>query len=225
MTGQIAGYVRVSSTDQNPDRQLAAVGVVDELFTDRVSGRSRAGRPALTEMLRHLRRGDTVRVSSMDRLARSVVDLAQLVQEMTGRGVHVEFVTEHLTFDPGSEDPFATFQLHLLGRVAQLERSLIRERQREGIEIAKTKGVYAGRAANSTTLRSPPPTRWSRPVCQRPRSPETSVARAVCCTTHSLGEDRTRVLDRRKPSSRTLRRPLSAPAESGAEPLKHQYLD
>ena len=146
MSGQIAGYVRVSSTDQNPDRQLAAVGVVDELFTDRVSGRSRAGRPALTEMLRHVRRGDTVRVSSMDRLARSVVDLAQLVQEMTGRGVHVEFVTEHLTFDPGSEDPFATFQLHLLGAVAQLERSLIRERQREGIEIAKTKGVYAGRA-------------------------------------------------------------------------------
>ena len=146
MSGQIAGYVRVSSTDQNPDRQLAAVGVVDELFTERVSGRSRAGRPALTEMLRHVRRGDTVRVSSMDRLARSVVDLAQLVQELTGRGVRVDFVTEHLTFDPGSEDPFATFQLHLLGAVAQLERSLIRERQREGIEIAKTKGVYAGRS-------------------------------------------------------------------------------
>ena len=97
-------------------------------------------------MLRHVRRGDTVRVSSMDRLARSVVDLAQIVQELTGRGVRVEFVTEHLTFDPGNEDPFATFQLHLLGAVAQLERSLIRERQREGIEIAKAKGVYAGRA-------------------------------------------------------------------------------
>ena len=145
MSGQITGYVRVSSADQNPDRQLAAIGAVDELFTDQVSGKSRAGRPALAEMLRHVRRGDTVRVSSMDRLARSVVDLAQLVQEMTGRGVRVEFVTERLTFDPGAEDPFATFQLHLLGAVAQLERSLIRERQREGIEIAKTKGVYAGR--------------------------------------------------------------------------------
>lgn len=82
----------------------------------------------------------------MDRLARSVVDLAQLVQEMTSRGVRVEFVTERLSFDPGPEDPFATFQLHLLGAVAQLERSLIRERQREGIEIAKTNGVYRGRS-------------------------------------------------------------------------------
>ena len=146
MSGQITGYVRVSSADQNPDRQLAAIGTVDELFTDRVSGKSRADRPALAELLRHVRRGDIVRVSSMDRLARSVVDLAQLVPEMTGRGVRVEFVTERLTFDPGAEDPFATFQLHLLGAVAQLERSLIRERQREGIEIAKTKGVYVGRA-------------------------------------------------------------------------------
>lgn len=146
MSGQIAGYVRVSSADQNVDRQLASIGAVDELFTDRISGKSRDGRPALTELLRHVRRGDTVRVSSMDRLARSVVDLAQLVQELTGRGVRVEFVTEHLSFDPDDEDPFATFQLHLLGAVAQLERSLIRERQREGIEIARRKGVYAGRA-------------------------------------------------------------------------------
>jgi DNA invertase Pin-like site-specific DNA recombinase len=82
----------------------------------------------------------------MDRLARSVVDLAQLVQGMTGRGVAVEFVSERLTFAPGTEDPFATFQLHLLGAVAQLERSLIRERQREGIELAKANGVYRGRA-------------------------------------------------------------------------------
>jgi DNA invertase Pin-like site-specific DNA recombinase len=146
MSGQIAGYVRVSSAEQNPDRQVVAIGEVDETFTDKVSGKSRAGRPALGEMLRYVRRGDTVRVASMDRLARSVVDLAQLVQDMTSRGVRVEFVTERLTFDPGAEDPFATFQLHLLGAVAQLERSLIRERQREGIEIAKAKGVYRGRA-------------------------------------------------------------------------------
>lgn len=82
----------------------------------------------------------------MDRLARSVVDLAQIVTELTGRGVRVEFVAERLSFDPGGEDAFATLQLHLLGAVAQLERSLIRERQREGIAIAKTKGVYRGRA-------------------------------------------------------------------------------
>lgn len=150
MSGQVAAYVRVSSADQNPDRQLTAVGDVDETFTDRVSGKSRAERPALAEMLRHVRRGDTVRVASMDRLARSMVDLAQLVQDMTGRGVRVEFVAERLTFDPGAEDPFATFQLHLLGAVAQLERSLIRERQREGIDLAKAKGVYRGRARKLT---------------------------------------------------------------------------
>ena len=146
MAGQILGYVRVSSTDQNPARQIEAIGSVEETFTDHLSGASRAERTALTTMLRHARRGDTVRVASMDRLARSVVDLAQIVTELTGRGVTVEFVAEHLSFDPGGEDPFATFQLHLLGAVAQLERSLIRERQREGIALAKERGAYRGRA-------------------------------------------------------------------------------
>lgn len=89
MSGQIVAYVRVSSTDQNPERQLAAVGDIEETFTDRVSGKSRGNRPQLTELLRHVRRGDTVRVASMDRLARSVVDLAQIVQELNAKGVKV----------------------------------------------------------------------------------------------------------------------------------------
>lgn len=150
MSGQIVAYIRVSSIEQNPERQLAAIGQVEETFTDRISGKSRTDRPALAEMLRHVRRGDTVRVASMDRLARSVVDLAQIIQELNGRGVTVEFLTERLTFIPGAEDPFATFQLHLLGAVAQLERSLIRERQREGIDIARANGVYRGRARKLT---------------------------------------------------------------------------
>ena len=150
MSGQVVGYVRVSSVEQNPARQVLALGEVDETFTDMVSGKSRADRPALAQLVHHVRRGDTVRVASMDRLARSVVDLAQLVQDLTGRGVTVEFAAERLTFDPGGDDPFATFQLHLLGAVAQLERALIRERQREGIQIAKTKGVYRGRARKLT---------------------------------------------------------------------------
>lgn len=144
--GQVVAYVRVSSADQNPARQHAAIGPVDETFTDHVSGKSRGERPALATMLRHVRAGDTVRVASMDRLARSAIDLAQIVRELTGRGVRVEFVSEHLDFAPGGEDPFATFQLHLLGAVAELERSMIRERQREGIEQAKARGVYKGRA-------------------------------------------------------------------------------
>ncbi|MDN5759914.1 MAG: recombinase family protein [Tomitella sp.] len=150
-SGQVVAYVRVSSVEQNPARQHAAIGPVDETFTDQVSGKSRGERPALATMLRHVRDGDTVRVASMDRLARSVIDLAQIVQELTERGVRVEFVAEHLDFAPGGEDPFATFQLHLLGAVAELERSMIRERQREGIAQAKVKGVYRGRARKLTS--------------------------------------------------------------------------
>ena len=140
------GYVRVSSTDQNPARQVEAVGAVEETFTDHVSGGSRAERSMLAAMLRYVRRGGTVRVASMDRLARSVVDLAGIVTELTGRGVAVQFVAERLSFDLGGEDPFAVFQLHLLGAVAQLERSLVRERQREGIALVKERRVYRGRA-------------------------------------------------------------------------------
>lgn len=146
MSGQIVGYVRVSSIEQNPARQLIAIGNVDETFTDRISGKSRSDRPELARMLRHVRRGDTVRVSSMDRLARSVIDLSQIIHELNGKEVEVEFTTERLTFAPGAEDPFAMFQLHMLGAVAQLERSLIKERQREGIDIARAKGVYQGRS-------------------------------------------------------------------------------
>ena len=91
-------------------------------------------------MLRHVRAGDTIRVASMDRMARSLIELMQ-------RGVRVEFVKERLTFDGAiGEDPFARFQLHMLGAVAELERQLIRERQREGIDLAKQRGVYTGRA-------------------------------------------------------------------------------
>ncbi|MBC9958337.1 recombinase family protein [Yimella sp. cx-51] len=147
MPGQIVGYVRVSSTEQNLDRQRAAIGEVEQLFTDKSSGRSRSGRDGLEALLRHVRAGDTVRVSSMDRMARSLIDLANLVDELVGRGVRVEFIKERLIFDgAAAEDPFARFQLHMLGAVAELERQLIRERQLEGIELAKQRGVYTGRA-------------------------------------------------------------------------------
>jgi len=181
MSGQIVGYVRVSSAEQNPGRQVVALSEVDETFTDQVSGKSRAERPALAAMLRHVRRGDTVRVASMDRLARSVVDLAQLVQGMTSRGVVVEFVTERLIFAPGTQDPFATFQLHLLGAVAQLERSLIRERQREGIELAKANGVYRGRARKL----SPEQVTTARDLIAK-GVPKAKVARDLGCSRRVL---------------------------------------
>ena len=124
---------------------------VDELFTDHQSGKSRADRAGLADALRYVRRGDTLRVASMDRLARSLIDLEQIVSDLTARKVSVEFVKERLTFTPdATADPFATFQRQLIGAIAELERSLIRERQREGIDLAKARGVYKGRARRLT---------------------------------------------------------------------------
>ncbi|XAS78292.1 recombinase family protein (plasmid) [Dermatophilaceae bacterium Sec6.4] len=145
MQFQTVAYVRVSSVDQHTDRQVSAVGEVDRTFTDHLSGKSREDRPALGELLEYVREGDTVRVASMDRLARSVIDLAQIVEQCTSKGVTVHFVEEHLTFAKDEANPYAMFQLHMLGAVAQLERSLIRERQRQGIAIAKAKSTYKGR--------------------------------------------------------------------------------
>lgn len=143
-------YVRVSSTDQNLDRQLAAVGTVERVFQDKKSGRNRDERPGLSSLLRHVRGGDTVRVPSMDRLARSVVDLAQLVNELTDRGVRVEFVKERLTFDAEATDFMATFQLHVMGAFAEMERAISKDRQREGIDLARARGAYLGRAKRLT---------------------------------------------------------------------------
>ena len=145
--GQRVGYIRVSSVDQHTDRQLDAVEV-DCRFVDKCSGKDMQ-RPQLDAMLKHVRAGDVVIAHSMDRLARNLDDLRKLVTALTGRGVAVEFVKEHLTFT-GEDSPMANLLLSMLGAVAQFERELIKERQREGIQIAKTKGVYKGRAPKLT---------------------------------------------------------------------------
>jgi len=142
MSGQRIGYVRVSSLDQNPDRQLEQIPV-DRTFTDKASGKDVA-RPQLDTLLRFARDGDTVVVHSMDRLARNLDDLRRLVQLLTGRGIRVEFVKEQLTFT-GEDSPMATLLLSVMGAFAEFERALIRERQREGIALAKQRGVYRGR--------------------------------------------------------------------------------
>ncbi|CPT96713.1 recombinase family protein [Mycobacteroides abscessus] len=141
-TGQQVGYVRVSTLDQNTERQLDGIEV-DKRFEDKASGKDTA-RPALTEALGYVRDGDTLVVHSMDRLARSLEDLRRTVRELTARGVRVHFVKENLTFT-GDDSPMSTLLLSMLGAVAEFERSMIRERQREGIELAKAKGVYKGR--------------------------------------------------------------------------------
>jgi DNA invertase Pin-like site-specific DNA recombinase len=142
MDGQRVGYVRVSGLDQNPDRQLEAVSVA-RTFTDKASGRD-TRRPELDRLLAFVREGDTVVVHSMDRLARNLDDLRRVVQSLTGRGVRIEFVKEGLTFT-GEDSPMANLMLSVMGAVAEFERALLRERQREGITLAKQRGAYRGR--------------------------------------------------------------------------------
>jgi DNA invertase Pin-like site-specific DNA recombinase len=141
--GQRIGYVRVSSADQNEGRQLEHLGELDRLFVDKASGKH-TERPKLQELLNYAREGDTIVVHSMDRLARNMDDLRQLVKTQAARGICVQFIKENLIFT-GDDSPMANLMLAVLGAVAQFERDLIKERQQEGIALAKKRGVYKGR--------------------------------------------------------------------------------
>jgi DNA invertase Pin-like site-specific DNA recombinase len=149
MTGQRIGYKRVSTADQNTARQLDGIPI-DKSFEDKASGKD-TQRPQLQSALEYCREGDTLVVHSMDRLARSLVDMRKLVEDLTARGVVVEFVKENLRFT-GTDSPMAVLLLSLLGAVAEFERALILERQREGIAIAKAAGKYKGRRRILSTV-------------------------------------------------------------------------
>ena len=136
------GYRRVSTGEQSLDRQ--ELDGCDRVFEERISAGSRE-RPQLQELLAFVRKGDEVVVWSIDRLARDLVDLESLVSELVSKGVSVSFLSERLIFSADAEDPFSRLQLQLMGAFAQFERSIIRRRQREGIEKAKARGVYKGR--------------------------------------------------------------------------------
>lgn len=142
MKGQRIGYIRVSSFEQNPERQLDQTQV-DKVFVDKASGKD-TQRPELDSLLSFVRDGDIVVVHSMDRLARNLDDLRRLVQKLTHKGVRIEFVKECLTFT-GEDSPMANLMLSVMGAFAEFERSLIHERQREGIALAKLRGAYRGR--------------------------------------------------------------------------------
>ncbi len=142
MKGQRIGYIRVSSFDQNPERQLDQTQV-DKVFVDKASGKD-TQQPELDSLLSFVRDGDIVVVHSMDRLARNLDDLRRLVQKLTHKGVRIEFVKECLTFT-GEDSPMANLMLSVMGAFAEFERSLIHERQREGIALAKLRGAYRGR--------------------------------------------------------------------------------
>lgn len=148
MSGQRVGYVRVSSDDQNPDRQLEGISV-ERTFIDRASGKSKE-RPELQKCLEYIRQGDILVVHSMDRLARNLDDLRSIVNKLTSEGIRVEFIKESLIFT-GEDSPMSTLLLSVMGAFAEFERSLIRERQREGIALAKKRGAYKGRKPSLST--------------------------------------------------------------------------
>ena len=135
-------YIRVSSVGQNTERQLADTGIeFDKIFKDEASGKS-TERQGLKDMLDYVREGDTVHVHSIDRLGRSLIDLKTLVTDLNNKGVSVKFHKEKLDFEVGKTDDLQTLMFSMLGAFAEFERSMIKERQREGIEKAKAKGVY-----------------------------------------------------------------------------------
>lgn len=152
-TAKVA-YARVSSQDQNLDRQLEMFNSIkpDRIFTDKASGKN-MDRPGFQNMLSYVRDGDHLYVASMDRLARNLKDLLEISELLQNKGVAIHFLKENLSLIPsGDQSPISKLLLSMMGAVAEFERSLIRERQAEGIAIAKTRGVYKGRPPVSPEL-------------------------------------------------------------------------
>lgn len=141
------GYARVSTEDQHLDRQLAELEKLGlkKIFTDQCSGKD-TDREGFQQMMDYVRDGDELYVLSMDRLARSTVDLLTVTQTLKEKGVSVHFLKENVHIVPyGEASAISDLLLTMLGAVAQFERSLIRERQAQGIALAKKRGAYKGR--------------------------------------------------------------------------------
>lgn len=147
MTHQIVGYIRVSSPDQNPDRQLIDIEL-DMKFIDKVTG-SNLDRAKLQECIAYVRKGDTLVIASIDRLARNLCDLQDVLITLINKGVIVKFIKENLTFS-GNDDAMSILMLQMMGAFAEFEHSMIRSRQREGIDAAKKLGKHLGRPPTIT---------------------------------------------------------------------------
>ena len=147
-------YARVSSNDgsQKIDRQTTTAEIYDEVFIDYASGGS-TNRPKLQEMLKWIRKGDIVEVHSIDRLARNINDLLQIVKTITEeRHAEIFFIKENLRFTDDTNNPFNKLTLQIIGSIAEFERNMIKMRQKEGIAIAKQKGVYSKERSKKLSL-------------------------------------------------------------------------
>ena len=138
----IVGYVRVSSFEQNEDRQINELKNfgVEKFFSEKISARAKF-RPQFEEMMRFLREGDILVVSEFSRLARSTADLLKIVESLNQKGVEVKSLKEQLD----TSTPQGKFMLTIFGAIAEFERDLLLQRQREGIRIAQAAGKYKGR--------------------------------------------------------------------------------
>ena len=136
------GYARVSTLDQSTSVQREALEAAkcDRVYEEQVSGTSRNGRNELARVLEILREGDTLVVTRIDRLARSMKDLQDIVHELKGRGIYLEATEQPIDTSTAAGKAF----LDMLGVFAEFETNLRKERQLEGIAKAKAKGVYKG---------------------------------------------------------------------------------
>jgi len=135
-------YVRVSTVEQNEARQVEALKRhdIDKWFTEKASAKS-MDRPQLQEMLNFAREGDTIYIHDFSRLARSTADLLKIVERLNAEGIHLVSNKENID----SSTPTGRLMLTMIGAINEFERQNLLERQREGIAIAQSKGVYRGR--------------------------------------------------------------------------------
>jgi DNA invertase Pin-like site-specific DNA recombinase len=150
MASQNIGYIRVSTTKQNTDRQLDGVAL-DKVFEDKMTGSS-LDRPELEKCLNYVRSGDTLHVHSIDRLARNLKGLEELIDGLVTKGVTVIFHHENMAFN-GGDDAMSKLMLQMLGAFAEFERSMAKTRIKEGLAIARTKGKKVGRPPVNYGLR------------------------------------------------------------------------
>ena len=142
MGAKTIGYARVSTADQNLDRQLDSLRErgCDTIYQEKVTG-TKAERPELTKMLAMLREGDTVVIESFSRLSRSTKDLLEMVDKLSGMGVHLVSLKEQLD----TTSPTGKLMLTMLSALSQFERDIIAERTREGLKAARVRGRKGGR--------------------------------------------------------------------------------
>lgn len=135
-------YIRVSTVEQNEARQLEGMKKynIEKFFTEKVSAKD-ANRPQLQAMLDYVREGDVVHVHDFSRLARSTKDLLDIVDQLNAKGVTLVSNKENVD----SSTPTGKLMLTMIGAIAEFERMNLLERQREGIAVAKAKGIYKGR--------------------------------------------------------------------------------